>query len=145
MKKTWMTVPWTWCLQWILSLMRGGTHQENLIVTSKRWLLLSVLEQFNTKIAMEFPLTTLMFSLNEFIFYPTFYMSRWHWLTFMCLENESCSYVNTQCVYATWGKKRVALIILKIHIDEELMLLNCGVREDSWDSLGLERDQTSPS
>ena len=25
------------------------------------------------------------------------------------------------------------------------MLLNCGVREDSWESLGLQGDQTSPS
>ena len=29
--------------------------------------------------------------------------------------------------------------------DEELMLLNCGVAEDSWESLGLLRDPTSPS
>ena len=28
---------------------------------------------------------------------------------------------------------------------EELMLFNCGVREDSWESLGLQGDQTSPS
>ena len=28
---------------------------------------------------------------------------------------------------------------------EELMLLNCGVGEDSWDYLGLQGDQTSPS
>ena len=28
---------------------------------------------------------------------------------------------------------------------EELMLLNCGVREDSWQSLGLQGDPTSPS
>ena len=28
---------------------------------------------------------------------------------------------------------------------EELMLLNCGVREDSWESLGLQGDTTSPS
>ena len=28
---------------------------------------------------------------------------------------------------------------------EELMLLNCGVGEDSWKSLGLQRDPTSPS
>ena len=28
---------------------------------------------------------------------------------------------------------------------EELMLLNCGVREDSWESLGLQGDQTSQS
>ena len=27
---------------------------------------------------------------------------------------------------------------------EELMLLNCGVGEDSWESLGLSGDQTSP-
>ena len=27
---------------------------------------------------------------------------------------------------------------------EELMLLNCGVGEDSWDSLGLQGDPTSP-
>ena len=28
---------------------------------------------------------------------------------------------------------------------EELMLLNCGVGEDSWKSLGLQGDPTSPS
>ena len=28
--------------------------------------------------------------------------------------------------------------------NEELMLLNCGVGEDSWESLGLQRDPTSP-
>ena len=28
---------------------------------------------------------------------------------------------------------------------EELMLLNCGVGEDSWESLGLKGDPTSPS
>ena len=28
---------------------------------------------------------------------------------------------------------------------EELMLLNCGVGEDSWESLGMQGDQTSPS
>ena len=29
--------------------------------------------------------------------------------------------------------------------NEELMLLNCGVSEDSWESLGLQGDPTSPS
>ena len=28
---------------------------------------------------------------------------------------------------------------------EELILLNCGVGEDSWESLGLQGDPTSPS
>ena len=29
-------------------------------------------------------------------------------------------------------------------VDEELMCLNCGVGEDSWESLGLQGDPTSP-
>ena len=29
--------------------------------------------------------------------------------------------------------------------DQELMLLNCGVEEDSWESLGLQWDPTNPS
>ena len=29
--------------------------------------------------------------------------------------------------------------------DKELMLLNCGVGEDSWESLGMQGDPTSPS
>ena len=28
---------------------------------------------------------------------------------------------------------------------KELMLLNCGVGEDSWESLGLQGDPTTPS
>ena len=28
---------------------------------------------------------------------------------------------------------------------KELMLLNCGVGEDSWESIGLQGDPTSPS
>ena len=28
---------------------------------------------------------------------------------------------------------------------KELMILNCGVGEDSWESLGLQGDPTSPS
>ena len=31
------------------------------------------------------------------------------------------------------------------HCAKELMLLNCGVGEDSWESLGLQGDPTSPS
>ena len=38
--------------------------------------------------------------------------------------------------YSPWGCKRVR--------HEELMLLNCGVGEDSWESLGLQGDTTSP-
>ena len=31
-----------------------------------------------------------------------------------------------------------------LYLPEELMLLNCGVGEDSWESLGLQGDPTSP-
>ena len=34
---------------------------------------------------------------------------------------------------------------LKGFISEELMLLNCGVGEDFWESLGLQGDPASPS
>ena len=37
-------------------------------------------------------------------------------------------------------------MFLSIHINiKELMLLNCGVGEDSWESLRLQGDPTSPS
>ena len=39
--------------------------------------------------------------------------------------------------YESWTIKKAGA--------EELMLLNCGVGEDSWESLGLQGDPTSPS
>ena len=47
-------------------------------------------------------------------------------------------------------KAVIHVIILVIFLwlwlsTEELMLANCGVGEDFWDSLGLQGDQTSPS
>ena len=41
--------------------------------------------------------------------------------------------------------RRVTLFLLTGKLSaEELMLLNCGVGEDSWESLGLQGDPTSP-
>ena len=39
--------------------------------------------------------------------------------------------------YESWTTKKANV--------EELMLLNCGVGEDSWESLGLQEDPTSAS
>ena len=39
----------------------------------------------------------------------------------------------------------LGLIGLRKLSAEELMLLNCGVGEDAWESLGLQGDPTSPS
>ena len=41
--------------------------------------------------------------------------------------------------------KAIEQIILKFVWDHKLMLLNCGVGEDSWESLGLRGDPTGPS
>ena len=41
-------------------------------------------------------------------------------------------------------KKKSIVNEIKCHA-EELMLLNSGVGEDSWESLGLQGDQTSQS
>ena len=38
--------------------------------------------------------------------------------------------------YESWSIKKADT--------EELMLLNCGIGEDSWESLGLQGDPTSP-
>jgi len=52
-----------------------------------------------------------------------------------------------------WSLRKAYLSLLAIFWNsafrkpsaEELMLLNCGVGEDSWESLGLQGDPTSPS
>ena len=41
------------------------------------------------------------------------------------------------CGCESWSIKKLSA--------EELMLSNCGVGEDSWESLGLQEDPTSPS
>ena len=37
-----------------------------------------------------------------------------------------------------------AMVFPVVMYDEELMRLNCGAGEDSWESLGLQGDPTSP-
>ena len=43
-----------------------------------------------------------------------------------------------------WMDINCLLLLWRKLSTEELMLLNCGVGEDSWESLGLQRDPTSP-
>ena len=45
--------------------------------------------------------------------------------------------------YFGWKLCNRELATIKVTA-EELMLLNCGVGEDSWESLGLQGDPTSP-
>ena len=48
-------------------------------------------------------------------------------------------------VYITWFCIDVRVGLWRKLSAEELMPLNCGVGEDSWESLGLRGDPTSPS
>ena len=44
-----------------------------------------------------------------------------------------------------WSRMDVRIGLWRLLSPEELMLLNCGVGEGSWESLGLQGDPTSPS
>ena len=48
-------------------------------------------------------------------------------------------------VFYGWSRMDVRVGLWWKLSTEELMLLNCGVGEDSWESLGLQGDPTSPS
>ena len=47
-------------------------------------------------------------------------------------------------VFFLWSYMDVRVGLWRSLSTEELMLLNCGVGEDSWESLGLQGDPTSP-
>ena len=47
--------------------------------------------------------------------------------------------------FCQWSCMDVRVGLWRKLSTEELMLLNCVVREDSWESLGLQGDPTSPS
>ena len=53
-------------------------------------------------------------------------------------SSQSYGFFQESCMYVRVGLWR------KLST-EELMLLNCGVGEDAWDSLGVEENPTSPS
>ena len=52
--------------------------------------------------------------------------------------------VSFQCMTKSTTIKIIIIIIIKLSA-EELMLLNCGVGEDSGESLGLQGDPSSSS
>ena len=58
--------------------------------------------------------------------------------------------ISSYCQMSSGGKLsflhlRMFSLGVKSMSVEELMLLNCGVGEDSWESLGVQGDSTSPS
>ena len=54
-----------------------------------------------------------------------------------CLSSQGYCFSSGQVWIESWTIKKLS--------SKELTLLNCGVGEDSWESLGLQGDQTSQS
>ena len=65
----------------------------------------------------------------------------WYWM--VCLGNEQRSFCHFwDCIQWSCMDGRVGL--WRRLSTKELMLLNCGVGEDFWESLGLQGDPASP-
>ena len=64
-------------------------------------------------------------------------------------ETQAGSFISLVTNHISWGKHLRMSSLVKVSIKmlsaKELMLLNCGVGEDSRESLGLQGDPTSPS
>ena len=65
-----------------------------------------------------------------FFFFPWSLVTKFQRVCLKCQNSESVIFMMNTFIYT---------------YIEELMLLNCGVGEDSWVSLGLQGDPTSPS
>ena len=62
-----------------------------------------------------------------------------------CSPPDSSVHGIFQTKVLEWGAKYLPYTIKKKLSTKELMLLNCGVEEDSSESLGQKGNQTSPS
>ena len=76
------------------------------------------------------------------------------YLEFSCFFYDSADVGNLISGFSVFSKTSLNVwnfmvyVLLKLKrklSTEELMVLNCGVGEDSWESLGLQGDPTSPS
>ena len=65
------------------------------------------------------------------------------------IKKEKLFFVDKGPLSESYGFSSSHVWMWELHHKErrapELMFLNCGVEEDSWESLGLQGDQTSPS
>ena len=62
------------------------------------------------------------------------FLSGW---TIHCLNGKAMVFLEVMYGYRSWTIKKTER--------QRMMLLNCGIGEDSWESLGLQGDPTSPS
>ena len=82
-------------------------------------------------------------SFFTFLFHPH-EEALWFWFTFCHKGDVICLF---EIIDSSLGNLDSSLWFIQndtLHDVQELMLLNCGVGEDSWESLGLQGDPTSP-
>ena len=111
-------------------------YVENFIINNRQKILLELISDYS-KVARY------KVNIQKSTCFPIYWQwtSRiWHW-------KHNTFYISTpELKYLGYGFSsghvdvRVGLWLS----NEELMLLNCGVGEDSWESLGLQGDPTSP-
>ena len=71
--------------------------------------------------------------------YPT-WITYWKAETLLCQQRS----IYSRLWFSQWSCMDVRVGLWRKLSAEELMLFNCGVGEDSWESLGLQGDPTSP-
>ena len=67
------------------------------------------------------------------------------WFSAFIMVQLSHPYITTGEWFFQWSCMDMRVGLWRKLSSKELMLLNCGVGEDSWESLGLQGDPTSPS
>ena len=67
------------------------------------------------------------------------------WQPRQCIKKQRHYFANRGLYSQSYGLSSSHVWLWELDHKEELMLLNCGVGEDSWESLGLQGDQTSHS
>ena len=89
-------------------------------------------------------LLTFLFSVVLPLYFPPFFFVWWVLEEALWIWSKQCfSPLGHWKHLICWNSEGNSFSIPTIF--EELMLLNCGVGEDSWESLGQQGDPTSPS
>ena len=95
----------------------------------------------NKKVSKSRPKSKLQYICVMTIFSPDFTIN---YMTDIKKQSQQRS-IESRLWFFQWSCMDVRVGLWRTLSAKELMLLNCGVGEDSWESLGLQGDPTSPS
>ena len=140
-----LALPSVWkrvCALWVLPFHLGLSTDA----TSSKRSFLTILYEGPYSVTLKF-LTQLHFSLQDLseIIYIIMCIYIYIFIykkaeTLLCQQRS----VQSRLLFFQWSYMDVRVGLWRKLSTEELMLLNCGVGEESWESLGLQGDPTSP-